>query len=142
MKSAFNISRVTAILLAALIYTTGIATASEDIPMKMPEDGICEASYILLDGVCIPPEALQGDPVALMEKIRTFKGDAESPDQGTDPIEEDPSCAQYREILQKYLNEGVTTLNPETGQMETTRGAAIEAAIRDIEEYLDTFCNN
>jgi len=73
MTSLLNISRLVLFLLATVVSVTGPAMASEEPAIKMPVDGACENSHILLEGVCLPPNALLGDPVALLENINALK---------------------------------------------------------------------
>ncbi|WP_300674338.1 hypothetical protein [Desulfoluna sp.] len=146
MNSLRNNTRILFFLIALLGCTTGVALASDNPPIKMPADGVCDDAYISLGDVCVLPELLQGDPVALMEQIEVFKKNADNPPQRSDSedstSDDSPTCARYKKVLNDYLQEGILTYNPETGKMEKIRGEATEEAIQETRDYIETFCND
>ncbi|VFQ44886.1 hypothetical protein [Desulfoluna butyratoxydans] len=145
MTSRLNLPGLACFLLAVLVFAPCPAMASDGAAMKMPVEGTCDDTYVLLEGVCVSQSALQTDPVTLLEKINAFKKNADDPNASV-PIsattDDNPTCARYKKMIDDYLKQGVMTYNPETGKMESMRGEAAEEAIREAREYVDTFCND
>lgn len=115
-------------------------------PFKMPVNGQCDEFYLLIEGVCVFPEAGDSDPQAMMRKISEFKKTGKQPKMTTASAPkasgEDSQCRRAKDKLERYLRDGVMGINPLTGKMKKMTGQAAQDAIQSAKDDVAIFCEN
>ena len=128
----------------ALLMFSTVSLAEDPVPMVMPENGICGEFYLLVEGVSVHAIALSQDADDMRARVEEFKktGKVSAPQKTeVEPIEgEDPYCTRYKARLKKYLEEGVTGINPATGTLQKITGEQAEEVIQGARDNVEIFC--